>query len=216
MPLIFQNADPTFQMGVWLIEESEDYFLKTFAYAQDELAEIGRRNIQHRLQLLASRAVLQGLRISDSGYKFLKDHHGKPHIINVQGDISFTHSHDRAAAIYSKNLLVGIDIQLATDKISKIASKFISEEEMEYVQGKQNEPDYQHILWGAKESLYKAYGRRKVDFKCNLKISPFVYKKEGSIISGWVDMPDYQGEFDIYYQKISEYYLVYCIEKHEE
>jgi len=143
----------------------------------------------------------------------VKDDHGKPHIVNVQGDISFTHSRNHAAAIYSKTRLVGIDIQIGTDKIDRIAKKFISESEFEYVNIHQNTMDYHHVLWGAKESLYKAYGRRKVEFRDHLKVNPFVYNDRGGRISGQVMMHDYEGAFDIYYHKINEYYFVYCIEK---
>lgn len=177
------------------------------------MTEIDQKHESHRLQLLASRAVLYDMELSDSGYKIVKDDHGKPHVVNIQGDISFTHSHDHAAAMYSKTKLVGIDIQIATDKISRIAPKFISTGEYDYIELHDNAIDYYHVLWGAKESMYKAYGRRKVDFRVHLKVDPFVYNPIGGKISGSVMMPDYNGDFDIYYQKINAYYLVYCVEK---
>ena len=213
MPIIQKTITEDFQLGVWEVTESEDFFTDQFTYSKETLTEIESKHESHRLQLLASRAVLFDMELSDQGYKIIKDNHGKPHIVNVQGDISFTHSHNHAAAIYSKTKLVGIDIQIGTEKIDRIARKFISEEEFAYINVHKNTMDYHHVLWGAKESLYKAYGRRKVEFREHLKVHPFVYNDSGGKISGEVNMPDYNGAFDIYYQKLNDYYLVYCIEK---
>lgn len=213
MPIIHKTITADFRLGVWDVSEPEDFFLDNYNYSIETLNEIEQKHISHRLQLLASRAVLYDMNLSDSDYKIIKDDHGKPHIVNVQGDISFTHSHNQAAAIYSKSRLVGIDIQIGTEKISRIARKFVSDNEAAYINIHQNKQDYHHILWGAKESLYKAYGRRKVEFRDNLFVDPFVYHSKGGHITGSVKMPDYEGGFDIYYTKIDNYYMVYCIEK---
>ena len=213
MPIIYKTISTDFRLGVWDVNEAEEYFLNKYEYSGETLSEIDQKHISHRLQLLASRAVLYDMNLSDSGYKIVKDDHGKPHVINVQGDISFTHSHNQAAAIYSKNRLVGIDIQIGTDKISRIARKFVSDEEAAYIDIHDNTIDYHHVLWGAKESMYKAYGRRKVEFRDNLFVDLFVYHPKGGHITGRVKMPDYKGDFDIYYTKIGDYYMVYCIEK---
>lgn len=213
MPIILKTITDEFQLGVWQVNEPVSYFTDRFTYSRETLDEIDQKHDSHRLQLLASRAVLYDMKLSGHGYKIVKDDHGKPHIINVKGDISFTHSHDHAAAIYSKTRLVGIDIQIATDKISRIAKKFVSDTEAAYIDIHANGLDYHHVLWGAKESLYKAYGRRKVEFRDHLNVDPFVYNDHGGHISGEVNMHDYKGAFDIYYHKIKDYYLVYCIEK---
>ena len=213
MPIIYKTITADFRLGVWEVKEAEDFFLETYQYSIDELSEIDQKHTSHRLQLLASRAVLYDMELSENTYKIIKDDHGKPHIINVQGDISITHSHSHAAAIYSKTRLVGMDIQIGTDKINRIARKFISEKEFDYIQLNGHSEDYYHILWGAKESLYKAYGRRKVEFRDNLFVDSFVYCPKGGHTTGSVKMHDYEGDFEIYYSKIGAYYMVYCIEK---
>ena len=213
MPIIYKTITADYQLGVWDVMEKEDFFLETYSYSADELSEIDKKHASHRLQLLASRAVLYDMSLSKSGYKIVKDDHGKPHIVNIQGDISFTHSHSQAAAIYSKMRLVGIDIQISTDKINRIARKFVSKTKADYICIHENTVDYHHILWGAKESMYKAYGRRKVEFRDNLFVNPFVYQSKGGHITGSIKMPDYKGDFDIYYTKMGDYYMVYCIEK---
>lgn len=213
MPIIYKTITADFQLGVWKVEEDQGFFLKTYAYSSDDLNEINNKHESHQLQLLASRAILYDMALAESGYKIVKDDQGKPHVVNVQGDISFTHSHSHAAAIYSKTRLVGIDIQIGTEKINRIARKFISKKEFDYINIHDNTIDYHQVLWGAKESLYKAYGRRKVEFRDNLFVDPFVYQSQGGHITGCVKMPDYDGQFDIYYTKIDDYYMVYCIEK---
>ncbi|MBT8219239.1 MAG: 4'-phosphopantetheinyl transferase superfamily protein [Bacteroidia bacterium] len=212
MPLEFILDSDDYKVGIWEICENETYFLDNYSYSEDELSELHCKKGVHRLQLLASRAILQELKISDLGYKIIKDNHGKPHVVPIQGDISVTHSHQKAAAIFAKQANVGIDIQIETERILKLAGKFISEDEFDFIEGSTDHISYYHIIWGAKESLYKAYGRRKVDFKKNLHVRPFVYNPLGGSTIGLVKMPDYENNFEIHYQKIQDYFFVYCIE----
>ena len=97
--------------------------------------------------LFSSQAALQGYRKSHSeacrelikvitGWdkvKIVKDKFGKPHIENSKSHISFSHSGEYAAAIYNIADPVGIDVQEIKKKIVKIALKFTSDKEYEYI-----------------------------------------------------------------------------------
>ena len=39
--------------------------------------------------------------------------------------------------------------------------------------------EHLHYYWGAKEALYKCYGRRRLDFKEHILIEPFEYAENG-------------------------------------
>ena len=86
-------------------------------------------------------------------------------------EISISHTRAWAAAIIS-DAKVGTDIQVRVDKIDRIAHKFMSSREMENINPLRKISFY-HVYWGAKECLYKAYGRRKLDFKNHILIHPF-------------------------------------------
>ena len=40
------------------------------------------------------------------------------------------------------------------------------------------------VYWGAKEALYKAYGRKKLEFKQHILVEPFKYNLKKGICKG--------------------------------
>jgi len=65
-----------------------------------------------------------------------------------------------------------------------------------------------HVIWGAKETMYKIYGKKGVDFKENMSIEPFQYLEKGQII-GRIQMENYGKEMEIHYEKISNCMLTW-------
>jgi len=94
------------------------------------------------------------------------------------------------------------------EKISRIAAKFLNSREAENVTG-QRPIDYMHIYWGAKESLYKAYGRRALDFKQDLAVDAFNIEQQRTL--GTIKKGSMQ-QFDIHFQVNRAYILVFALE----
>jgi phosphopantetheinyl transferase (holo-ACP synthase) len=95
-----------------------------------------------------------------------------------------------------------------TPKIQRIAPKFMRNEESESLNS-DNSLAHLHIFWGAKEALYKAYGKKKLDFKAHIFVEPFAYLPKGETI-GKVKKEDFEANFNIYFEKIENYYLVFA------
>ena len=178
MPIFFQHQiNETTRLGIWKIEESEEFFKGTVPQ---------HRDVTHphkRLQHLAGRFLLQFLfpgfpyelvRIADTRKPFLPDE---------QYHFSISHCGDYAAAIVSKDSRVGIDIEIPVEKILKIKNKFLSEEEkkifnaqysMFNAQGSEfttHDSRLTTLLWSAKESVFKWYGNGAVDFRRHIKLT---------------------------------------------
>jgi len=68
-----------------------------------------------------------------------------------------------------------------------------------------------YVYWGAKEALYKLYGKRALHFKENLLIEPFEYKGKG-VINGCISIGKMKETYSLHYEKISDYMLVYVLE----
>lgn len=144
--------------------------------------------------LFSSQAALQGYRKSHSeacrelikvitGWekvKIVKDQFGKPHIENSKSHISFSHSGEYAAAIYNIADPVGIDVQEIKAKIVKIAPKFTSDKEYAYITP-QHQTEMLHVIWGAKEAMFKKYGKGGVLFKEHIFVHPFNCADKGYI-----------------------------------
>lgn len=85
-----------------------------------------------------------------------------------KGNISLSHCKGAAAAIFSREVEVGIDVECERPQLSRIGQKFTSEDEKSIFPLDEN--DTLQYIWGIKESLFKLYGYGHLDFKAHLKI----------------------------------------------
>ena len=193
MPLFYQHTiNQSTKLGIWKIEEDENFFLQKVPLQQ---------NITHphkRLQHLAGRYLLQYL-FPDFPYsEIIIADTRKPYLPNEQYHFSISHCGNYAAAIVSSDNRVGIDIEIPTEKVQRIAHKFIHENEMQsmdesIVNCQLSIVNFQTILWSSKEAIFKWYSFGGVDFKEHMQLNgiiekqnnslqlPFIFKKEKSI-----------------------------------
>lgn len=201
------------QIGIWKIEEDENYFFERLDLHLSESAELAQiKGGRRRLEWLASRYLVH-LMFSDEPtwdrIPLLKDEFGKPHINDAEFYVSFSHSYDFVAVILGA-MNVGIDIQKFVPKITALERKFMRPKESESLQP-DTRLEHLHFYWGAKEALYKCYGRRKLDFKQHLLINPFNYQEKGKT-TGVVTKEAFYQKYEIYYLKTGNYFLVYALE----
>lgn len=213
MGLMFQKIiPPDVSLGVWAIEEQEDWFLQQLQLFPQEIAQFSKLKNAKRLEWLASRLLVHELAAWQDRVPMIKDEFGKPHLQTLAQHVSISHSHGRAAAILGPTP-VGIDIQIFTPKIERIRHKFLSKEEMESI-STSNSLQKLHVYWGAKECLYKAYGRRKLDFCRDLFVEPFQFDPIYGVTAGFLRHPsDNMSFFDIHYESLEQYMLVYVVKK---
>ena len=117
--------------------------------------------------------------------------------------MSITHTSNYVAAVMHHSEALGVDMEKPSEKLKRIAHKFLSETERT-----EAESDIEKlcIYWSAKEALYKLYGKRKVIFNENLYVFPFLKKQVK--ISGKIKINDINEEYIIYIEKIDGYILV--------
>ncbi len=178
MPLFYQhNINRDTKLGIWRIEEPESFFLEKVPL---------KRDVSHpfkRLQHLAGRYLLSSLfpdfpveeiRIADTRQPFLAS---DPY------HFSISHCGDYAAAIVSKCSRVGVDIELVTSRITRVADKFLNDGEMSFfnddyaffleqwgLRGRV-EQEFLTLIWSAKEAMFKWYGRGELDFKRHMQLT---------------------------------------------
>lgn len=196
-------------LGIWEIDEEDAFFERLLDLSPRELDEVGQLKARRRTEWLASRWLMHVLSGRQARGSLIKDEHGKPHLDGSDWHISISHTHQFTAAIAAP-FLVGIDIQVRVEKISRIAAKFLNAQEAENVTG-QRPLDYMHIYWGAKECLYKAYGRRALDFKRDIAVGAFNIEQQrtlGTIKKGVMQ------HFEVHFKVNPAYILVFALENH--
>ncbi len=166
MPIFFQHQiNETTRLGIWKIEETEEFFLSNVPLQQEVTHPL------KRLQHLAGRFLLQFLcpgfpydliRIADTR---------KPYLPNEQYHFSISHCGDYAAAIVSSEQRVGVDIEITSKKAERIKNKFLTENEQLIFSLTQLHPGgLATLLWCAKESVYKWFGDGGVDFRKHIQL----------------------------------------------
>lgn len=183
MPIFFQQQiNENTRLGVWKIEETEEFFKGNVPQ---------HRDVTHphkRLQHLAGRFLLQYL-FSDFPYELIQiADTRKPFLPDEQYHFSISHCGDYAAAIVSKESRVGIDVEIPVEKIEKIIYKFLSAKELDRFNlvpgaGKVTGVDnFNEIttLWSVKEAVFKWYGNGGVDFRKQIQL--FSRKEEAKTI----------------------------------
>lgn len=170
MPVILKKTiKPNSIIGLWELQEDEAYFLDRMTLSEEEDEHLSRIKGKRRLHWLCSRYLLHLLTEKTDRLACIKDQYGKPQLKDSPLQISFSHSEDLVSVAISDKP-IGIDIQIRVDKIQRIRYKFINSEEDKYVD--EDEIDRLHVIWGAKESAFKAYGRKQVDFKLHQRFVP--------------------------------------------
>jgi hypothetical protein len=78
--------------------------------------------------------------------------------------------------------------------------------------GEINRLEKLYIAWGAKEALYKIYGRPEVDFQRDIFIDSFPYLCIGKgQCTARMNTPEGSEKYDVFYERISDYMLVYAL-----
>ncbi len=194
-------------LGVWRIEESAEYFLGIMDITEASLAKIAKMNERRKIEWLAARHLLQQL-LGEDVFCYSNEF-GKPILKNSDQHLSISHSRGLVTVIVS-NFSVGIDIQEIAPKIERVAPKFMRKVETESL----NQPqklEHLHIYWGAKEALYKAYGKKELDFRKHILVEPFSYLPKGQCF-GRVEKGDFKAKYDISFQEIENHFLVFAEE----
>jgi len=176
------TVNKTTKVLIWKIEES----LEDLSFGI-ELTESNQNRIDsmkselHRRGFMSVRQLLKEVGLTDGD--LIYDEFGKPHLKNGKY-ISITHSFTFSGIIISDEVPVGIDIEKQRDKILKIAHKFTPFQEYKTIANHAALISKLTIVWGAKESLYKIFGKKKLRFLENIYIEDFRFadaKTTGSI-----------------------------------
>lgn len=165
-------------LGVWRIEESEQELMDQLFLDQGEINFLNSvKFAERRIQWLASRVLIRTM-VKPPGQILMDwNRFGQPIVLNYDFHVSISHCKEMAAAIVSDRQS-GVDIERKSDKVERIAQKFVREDEFVFVQDLQR-TEYLLVFWAAKEALFKLKGGGGIDFKQHLQVLPFSMQEHG-------------------------------------
>jgi len=215
MPLLdaYQLPDVHALLGIWEVSEPVSFFENRLILFPEEEQEVKTLKDRKRMEWFCSRYVLHVLSDRHVRGACLKDKYGKPYLEGSDYHISMSHSGERTAVIASPHR-IGIDIQHKVDKITRIAPRFLSESERNDIPA-DDEVTFLHFYWGAKEAMYKIYGKKEVDFKKHLSLQPFIKDDQGWRSKGIISKDENPIHCQVSAHLLDDFVLVYAWEVFE-
>jgi 4'-phosphopantetheinyl transferase len=214
MPLLDLNEPAEgLWAGLWAIREKEAWFMDNRTWSAREQAELQQIKVPgRRLEWLAARHLLF-MMAEELGCLggLVKDEFGKPFLPACpEWYISLSHTRGYCRVAMSRKPC-GTDIQQFSEKIARIAPRFIHPEE----QPKSTAEDlslYLHIVWSAKEAMYKAYGKKSLDFIRHIRVNPLTMEGSSGLCYGSVQKEEYFARYQLMYSLGPGYVMVDAIE----
>jgi 4'-phosphopantetheinyl transferase len=161
-------------------------------------------SLHRRQELVTVKALLEFAMNCPVKYNY--NEKGKPVLEHGSELISISHSRHHCAVIISKKGIPGIDIENFSDRIFRIADRFLNDEETLWVKNHETSLHKHFLIWCAKETLYKI-SPHKPDFKLHLSVKPGELDKTGFI--SCTDQLSGQTEIILHYIIEPEYMLVF-------
>ena len=130
-----------------------------------------------------------------SGYAMEYDVYGKPWPVNKPGFISLSHSANWVAFCFHPNQPMGIDVETTRPQLSKVAPRILHHSELSILEKSQHKQRILQLFWGGKEALYKAYGKKNLEFSSQLVLSGI--EDECNSFKGEIILPDAKWEYKL-------------------
>lgn len=179
MAVLLKQENKNCLFALWAIQETEEELLELFSSAPSkEIEALGNfSNPQRKIERIVSRLLIYEL----LGKKVLiaYDDYGKPFIQGDEFSVSISHTRGMVAVQIGKNK-AGVDIEHISGRVAKIAHKFLSIPELNAID-LQAQMMHMYAYWCAKETVYKIYGKKRLDFRKHIHIEPFTIEKKGEI-----------------------------------
>lgn len=194
---------------IWHIDETEAQLKKAYEeIIPEEFQDNGVDNIKvirKRKQWYASRLLSQEVIKGFQGIYY--DQFGAPHLVEDDRCVSYSHSHDKVAMIINDDHEVGIDIQRRVEKLKRISTKFLNEDETMRYEESGKDLDYLHVLWSVKESVFKVH-KHHMPFK-EIRTQGGVDADQGAmkVVAHRFDGPH---DHEVHYHKLNGYFVAYC------
>lgn len=201
---------PDCHLGVWEITEDFDSLYSMVDLATVEKTKLDSfKNISRKVEWLSVRALVKNMLGKDT--RILYNAENKPFVRGNTHNISISHSKDLTAVLISKDKRVGIDLEYMSGKISKVADKFLNEQER-ITEDPELKKYHLYLHWCAKEAMYKICDKQDINFRDGLTISPFDPEESG-FMTGYAVNGTGKEAFELEYLQHEDYALVWCVKE---
>lgn len=211
MPLILHETIASSasygELGVWRISETEAELHHQLELHATEYAQLSKiKGEGRRREFLAARKLLHEMSGREERGVLYKDEYGKPFLADTSWQVSISHTTGLSAAVAHPRKC-GVDIQIFVPKIARLAKRFMGAAEIAQLTAA-NQLIFQHLVWSAKEAMYKAYGRKEVDFRQHLFVDLANIPLESGHTMGWLKKQGVDHTYRLDYRILDNNYML--------
>lgn len=193
---------------MWQVTETMEDLLAMLPDEGHELYEEAQQRFsspKRRQEFIAVRVLLYQMQ---PGAVIGYYDNGKPYLVHSCRRISISHTAGYVAVMLSDSGEVGVDIEQYGERVCRVASRFINDDER--ISGVWK----QLLLWSAKETVYKMMNCREVDFREHLLSSDWQPKPvTGPECQGFMRMqtfhPAHRKAYQVYFETTERFVLTY-------
>ena len=165
---------PGVSLGLWQMDESPEQLFDLYPHLLPYRSSLDDKykNDGRKLEFLAIRALMYEMLRVNGASKGLLSHAGD-FTHNGQGKplfrgyhVSISHTKGYAALILSKKSEVAVDIEYMSDRVERIASKFLRKDE------RADSLDAKLVHWCAKETVFKLFSEENLLFE-DMRVKTF-------------------------------------------
>ncbi len=205
MPKVWLQSGKNYSIIVWQSTEPLAELLENAGLTDSEHAKWAAflSNARKREWLTVRNAIR--LLPGNSGETIQYDENGKPNLADKS--ISISHSNDFIAVMVSEKGNIGIDIEEIGTRIERLSQKFLSQNEKQYGYSSKH-IEKLHVMWGAKEVLFKIHSIGNLIFITDLLVHPFIYTGSG-VVQASILKKGFEKDYSVNYLQMNDYMLVW-------
>jgi len=155
-------------LGLWELNDTLDELLAKFHFTAPEKELFNKMIIEKRKKEFLSVRLLTE-QLLHSKPEIVYNPEGRPALKNSSLNISISHSNE-LVAVYLSQKNIGIDVENLGRKIEKVATRFLSENEIKFAEKQEDLRAVMIFFWSAKEAVFKCAGKTGVLFNNQIRI----------------------------------------------
>lgn len=210
------------EIFIWRIDETVEEMLDMFPpqIAESYKVELDKfKHSKRKLEFLCARHLLR--MAVDEDHTVLYEKSGRPYLSTSSREMNISHTKDYVAIAMHKDKRVALDIETRGVKVERVMHKFLTDKETSMLSSDHEIMLLQlHLLWCAKETLYKIMSHSDTEFNRHLHIESIGDSNSSSydekldtcgVMNCYEDRTDERRKYLLRYRIFPDFVLVYGI-----
>lgn len=202
MPLLsVENIAPDVRLGLWKMNETIEDLFNQYPFLLSEKDEIlkSHKSNTRRLEIFTEHILFREM--FGREVKLLHNEFGKP-LLSDGNNVSISHTKGLVAVITSSDNAVSVDVEYVSERVSRIVSYFLREDETAETRLSQL------LHWCTKETLYKLYSEDNLTFSDIRLLDIQGNDFQGTIIAENIRRDE---TVSVAYRKFENFVLTYAV-----